>query len=87
MDELDSFLYLEWLVLELVGALEGPPLVASLMYTDGCFEEESFLCQDLTQGFVPWETLSSLEEVLGALKTTDLSAVQIANIGSVKGGS
>ncbi|GJS44609.1 hypothetical protein Tco_0594730 [Tanacetum coccineum] len=88
MAELDSFLFLEWPVLGLVGALEDPHLVSSLLDTDGCFEEvEGFLCPYLAPGFVPWETLSTLEEVLGALKTTGVSAAQIANMWSVKGGS
>ncbi|GJU38036.1 hypothetical protein Tco_1186390 [Tanacetum coccineum] len=52
-----------WKVLELVGALEDPPLVASLLDIEGCFEEvKSFLCPGLAPGFVPWETLSALEE-------------------------
>ncbi|GJW42094.1 hypothetical protein Tco_0070893 [Tanacetum coccineum] len=42
---------------------------------------------DLAKDFVPWETLSALEEVLGALKTTGISTAQIANMWSVKGGS
>ncbi|GKC39507.1 hypothetical protein Tco_1051891 [Tanacetum coccineum] len=54
MAELDSFLFLEWPVLEPVG-------------------------------FMPWETLSAFEEVLGALKTTGLSAAHIANMWSVNG--
>ncbi|GKC37608.1 hypothetical protein Tco_1049992, partial [Tanacetum coccineum] len=88
MAKLESFLFLEWLVLEPVGALEEPHFVASLLDTEGCFEEvESFLCPGLAQVFVPWETLSTLEEVLGALKTTGVSAAQIANMWSLKGGS
>nr|GEW04197.1 hypothetical protein [Tanacetum cinerariifolium] len=75
-------------VLELVGALEDPPLVVSLLDTEGCFKEaESFLCPGLAHGFVPWETLSALEEVLGALKTIGVSIAQIDNLWSVKGGS
>ncbi|GKG45055.1 hypothetical protein Tco_0495133, partial [Tanacetum coccineum] len=72
----------------MVVTLEDPPFVASLLDTEGCFEEvKSFLCLGLAPGFVPWETLSALEEVLGALKTTGLSAAQIANMWFVKGGS
>ncbi|GJZ59037.1 hypothetical protein Tco_0614853 [Tanacetum coccineum] len=36
---------------------------------------------------MPWEILSALEEVFGALKTTGISTAQIANMWSVKGGS
>ncbi|GKF73755.1 hypothetical protein Tco_0220087, partial [Tanacetum coccineum] len=54
MAKLDSFLFLEWPVLELVGALEDPPVVASLLDTEGCFEEvECFMCPGLAPGFVP----------------------------------
>ncbi|GKD94598.1 hypothetical protein Tco_1374435 [Tanacetum coccineum] len=84
MAELDSFLFLEWPVLELVGALEDPLFVAYLLDTEGCFKEvESFLCPGLALGFVPCETLLSFEEVLGAIKTTSLAAEQIANMWSV----
>ncbi|GJU05133.1 hypothetical protein Tco_1121563 [Tanacetum coccineum] len=87
MAELGSFLLLEWPVSELVGALEDPPFVASLLDTKGCFEEVAgFLCPVLAPGFVPWETLSALEEVFGALKTTGLSKAHIASMWSVKGG-
>ncbi|GJY95933.1 hypothetical protein Tco_0512294 [Tanacetum coccineum] len=81
MVELDSFLFLEFLVLELVGALEDPHFVASLLDTNGCFEEvECFLCPGLAPGFVPWGTLSALEEGLGDLKTTSSVALHIANM-------
>ncbi|GKD87915.1 hypothetical protein Tco_1359069, partial [Tanacetum coccineum] len=88
MAELDSFLLLEWLVLELVGALEDPPFVASLLDIEDCSKEvECFLCPGLALGFVPWGTLLALEEGLGALNTTGISATQIANMWSVKAGS
>ncbi|GJX50445.1 retrovirus-related pol polyprotein from transposon TNT 1-94 [Tanacetum coccineum] len=52
MADLDSFLFLEWPVLELVGALEDPPFVASLLDTDGCFKEvDCFLCPDSASTF------------------------------------
>nr|GEX33029.1 hypothetical protein [Tanacetum cinerariifolium] len=41
----------------------------------------------LAHGFMPWETLSALEEVLGALKTIGVSIAQIDNLWSVNGGS
>nr|GFD30018.1 hypothetical protein [Tanacetum cinerariifolium] len=88
MAELDSFLLLEWPVLEPVGALEDPPFIASLMDTKGCLEEiTGFLCLVLAPGFASWETLSAIEEVFGALKTTGLSKAHIASMWSVKGGS
>ncbi|GKA57781.1 hypothetical protein Tco_0756969 [Tanacetum coccineum] len=46
-----------------------------------------FGASGLAPGFVPWGTLSTLEEGLGTLNTTGLAAVQIANMWSVKGGS
>ncbi|GJU77382.1 hypothetical protein Tco_1274452 [Tanacetum coccineum] len=68
MAEQDSFLLLEWPVLEPVGALEDPPFVASLLNTYGYFKEVAgFLCLVLAPGFAPWETLSALDEVFGAL--------------------
>ncbi|GJW58542.1 hypothetical protein Tco_0105273 [Tanacetum coccineum] len=39
MAELDSFLFLEWPVLESVGALEDPPLVATLLDTEALEED------------------------------------------------
>ncbi|GKG57474.1 hypothetical protein Tco_0584900, partial [Tanacetum coccineum] len=57
------------------------------MDTEGCFEEvKCFLCPGLALGILPWETLSALEEVLGALNTTGSAALQIANMCSVKRG-
>ncbi|GKC44497.1 hypothetical protein Tco_1062219 [Tanacetum coccineum] len=86
MAELDSFFLFKWPVLEPVGALEDPPLGASLLDTGVCFEVECFLCPGLALGFVPWGTLSPLEEGLVALKATGFSALQIAIMWSVKGG-
>ncbi|GJT70223.1 hypothetical protein Tco_1029509 [Tanacetum coccineum] len=83
--ELDSFFLFKWLVLEPVGLLEDPPLVASLLDTEGCVEEvECFLYPGLAPGFVPWGTLSALEEGLGALGRLDMSVLQTANICLVK---
>ncbi|GKG39478.1 hypothetical protein Tco_0463623, partial [Tanacetum coccineum] len=68
MAELDSFFLFKWQVLEPVGALEDLPLVTSLLDTEGYFKEvECFLCLSLTLGFVPWGTLSALEEGLGVV--------------------
>ncbi|GJU57705.1 hypothetical protein Tco_1235471 [Tanacetum coccineum] len=62
-------------------ALEDPHFVASLLDTEDCFEEvECFLYPGLALGFVPWGTLSALEEGLGDLNTTSVSATQIANM-------
>nr|GEU38453.1 hypothetical protein [Tanacetum cinerariifolium] len=41
----------------------------------------------LASGFVPWGTLSTLEEGLGALNTIGSAALQMANMRSVKRGS
>ncbi|GJR64197.1 hypothetical protein Tco_0010262 [Tanacetum coccineum] len=75
MAELDSFLFLEWSVLEPIGALEDLQFVASLLE-----EVECFLFPGLAPGFVPWGTLSALEDGLGALNTTGSVALQIANM-------
>ncbi|GJT26189.1 hypothetical protein Tco_0906464 [Tanacetum coccineum] len=86
MAELDSFFLFKWPVLEPMGALEDPPLVTSLLDMGGCFKVECFLCPGLGTGFVPWGTLSALEEGLGALKSMGFSALQIVIMWSVKGG-
>ncbi|GJR31121.1 hypothetical protein Tco_1107353 [Tanacetum coccineum] len=88
MVELDSFFLFKWPVLEPICTLENPPFVASLLDTEGCFEEvKCFLCPGFAPGFVPWGTLSALEKGLEALNTTYSSALQIANIWSMKRGS
>ncbi|GKG57174.1 hypothetical protein Tco_0584600, partial [Tanacetum coccineum] len=77
MAELDSFFLFKWPVLEPVGLLEDPPLVDLLLEREGCVEEvECFLCPGLAPGFVPWGTLSALEEGLGALRTLGTSVLQ-----------
>ncbi|GJX92349.1 ribonuclease H-like domain-containing protein [Tanacetum coccineum] len=90
MAELDSFLFLEWPVLEPVGALEDPPPPFCLPLYSGhkglYLEEVKASVSSLTLAFA-LKTLSFFEEELGALKTTGLSATHIANIWSVKGGS
>ncbi|GKC40152.1 hypothetical protein Tco_1052536 [Tanacetum coccineum] len=81
MAEVDSFFLFEWPVLEPVGALDDTHLVALMQDIEGCFKEDCFLCTDLAPGFLPWESFFSLcEEVLGALKATGVSALQIANM-------
>nr|GEX62379.1 FAD/NAD(P)-binding oxidoreductase family protein [Tanacetum cinerariifolium] len=68
--------------------LIDPPFVASLLDIKGYLEEVAgFLCPVLAPGFAPWETLSALEEVFGALKTIGLSKGYIDSMWSVKGGS
>ncbi|GJV05486.1 hypothetical protein Tco_1343142 [Tanacetum coccineum] len=70
------------------GCLEDPPFVASLLDTKGYFKEvECFMCPGLALDFVPWGTLSTLEEGLGALNATGLFAEHIANMWVIKGGS
>nr|GFB94765.1 hypothetical protein [Tanacetum cinerariifolium] len=88
MAKLDSFFPFKWPILESVSALEDSPLVALLLDTGVYFEEvECFLCLGLAPGVMPWGTLLALEESLGALNTTGLAVVQIANMWSVEGGS